>query len=489
MNKANLYQRHLRYGMAVLFLLLFAGLSSRADIKLPAIISDNMVLQRDITAPIWGWAEPGEKVTVKASWQWLSTSTKTNANGQWMVKLSTPKAAGPHRITIRGTNEIALDNVLVGEVWVCSGQSNMQWSVRQSDNADAEIAAADFPQIRLFTVERKVAFEPQKDCTGQWLLCTPETIANFSAVAYFFGRELHKELNVPVGLIHTSWGGTPAEAWTKKAVLAADPDLAAMLGSIPPEGINPYSPAALYNAMIAPLIPYGIRGAIWYQGESNVGRASQYRKLFPAMIANWRDDWGQGDFPFYYVQIAPFKYPGQTDTAAAQLREAQLMTLSVPNTGMVVTTDIGNVDDIHPTNKQEVGRRLALWALAKTYGRKHVVYSGPIYRSMKVEKRAISHSGVPGIADYEAVVRLFFDYVDGGLVARDEPLTGFVIAGPDRNFTEAKAVIDGDAINVSNENVKDPVAVRFGYSNTATPNLFNKAHLPASPFRTDDWPD
>jgi len=490
-----------------------------ADVRLPAVMSDNMVLQRGKKVPIWGWAEPGEEVKVRGSWQWLGTSTKADKNGKWMVKVQTPKAPGPYKITITGNNAITINNVLAGEIWVCSGQSNMQWGLWTVNNAKEEIAAANYPDIRLFTVEREAALEPRRDCKGKWELCSPETVPGFSAAAYFFGRQLHKELNVPVGLIHSSWGGTCAEAWTRKETLASDADFAAVLQEhaelianypkakeeyqkkleeyqkkleewkkeaaeakvqgkekppkprAPAEPLNPNSPAVLYNGMIAPLIPYHIRGVIWYQGEGNAGRAYQYRKLFPAMIENWRKDWGLGDFPFYYVQIAPWKY-GQKNIAA-ELREAQLMTLAVPNTGMAVTMDIGDVNDIHPKNKQDVGKRLALWAMAKTYGRKGIVYSGPIYKSMKIEGNKI---------------RLFFGYVGSGLVARGGELTYFKIVGEDKKFVEAKAVIDGDTIVVSSEQVTKPVAVRFGWSNTAQPNLFNKEGLPASPFRTDDWP-
>jgi sialate O-acetylesterase len=472
-----------------------------------------MVLQRNMEVTIWGWAEPGERVCVGCDWQKdASYDCVTDGDGKWQVKVTTPKAGGPYTISVTGRNKLTLRNVLVGEVWVCSGQSNMKWRVKNSANPEREIASARHPNIRLFNVEETHAAAPQPDCEGSWAVCSPKMVEDFSAVAYYFGRSLHKELNVPIGLIETAWGGTLAEAWTRWEILVSDPDLkpiterfdeawAKYLEAIkdyaqeltawasqvelacekaaprPPEPKKPKSPehhnapSRLYNGMIAPLIPYGIRGAIWYQGESNVSRAYQYRKLFPAMIQNWRTDWGQGEFPFYYVQIAPWKYNDKL--AAAELRVAQLMAMAVPNTGMVVTTDIGDVQDIHPKNKQEVGRRLALWALAKTYGRDGVAYSGPIYRSM----------GVKGDK-----IRLSFDHTFGGLVAKDGPLTHFEIAGTDKDFVEAKAVIDGDTVVVSSNKVAEPVAVRYGWSNTAQPNLFNDEGLPASPFRTDDWP-
>ena len=496
-----------------LVLVLVCAAVSFADVKLPAVISDNMVIQRGMKVPIWGWARPGEGVSISGDWQSLGWHTAADKDGKWMVKIDPPRrAGGPFEMTISGKNTITIKNILAGEVWVASGQSNMEWSVERSANAEKEIASANYPDIRLFKVERAFADTPQENCRGGWSVCTPKTVAGFSAVAYFFGRQLHRELEVPVGLIQTSWGGTPAEAWTRHEVLAADAEFKPIIerfeqawsnylqkmddysqelanwlsvakqarergGATPEEPEKPRpprrskAPSQLYNAMIAPLIPYGIRGAIWYQGESNVDRAYQYRKLFPAMIKNWRTDWGQGDFPFYYVQIAPYRYGRRF--AGAELREAQLMTLSVPNTGMAVTMDIGKVDDIHPKNKQDVGRRLALWALAKTYRREGIAYSGPVYRSMRAEGNRI---------------RLFFDYVGEGLVARGGPLTDFTIAGADRNFVEARAEIDGDTIVVVSDKVKKPVAVRFAWSNAAVPNLFNRERLPASSFRTDAWP-
>jgi sialate O-acetylesterase len=487
-----------------------------ANIKLPAIISDNMVIQRGKKAKIWGRGDPGEQVMVGVSWHSMEWSVVTNGNGDWSFEMSPPKTTGPHEMTLSGKNTITIKNILVGEVWVCSGQSNMQMSVRSSANAEQEIAQADYPNIRLFSVERKVADRPQRDCSGIWSLCSPETVPGFSAVAYFFGRELYKELDVPVGLIHTSWGGTPAEAWTRRDVLESEPDCAPILqrfdeamakypeakekydesligwkeavekakaeGKKPPRRPNapfgpgnPHSPAGLYNAMIAPLIPFGIQGAIWYQGESNAGRAYQYRTLFPAMITNWRKDWKQGDFPFLFVQLANFMAVDTepVDSAWAELREAQLMTLALPNTGMAVIIDIGEADDIHPKNKQDVGKRLALWALAKTYG-KDLVYSGPIYKSMRTEGNKIV---------------LEFEHVGGGLVAvGGESLKGFAVAGADRKFVWADAAIEGNTVVVSNDEVSEPVAVRYGWANNPVCNLYNKEGLPATPFRTDYWP-
>ncbi len=498
-----------------ILLLVNAG-AALAEVTLPAVIGDNMVLQRNKKVTIWGWAEPGEEIMAGVSWHSMKWAVITGKDGRWEFKMNPPKVGGPYEITISGNNAIKLKNIMVGEVWVGSGQSNMQWSVKQSANAEQEIAAADYPDIRLFTVERKVAEEPQSDCVGSWSLCSPETVPNFSAAAYFFGRELHKELEVPIGLIHTSWGGTPAEAWTRREVLEREPDAAPILeryddavakypqameeykqkliewkeavGKAKAEGKrtprrprepfgpgHPHSPSGLYNAMIAPLIPYGIGGAIWYQGESNAGRAYQYRKLFPEMIQNWRYDWKQGNFPFLFVQLANFMpvKPEPGDSAWAELREAQLMTLDLPNTGMAVIIDIGDAEDIHPKNKQDVGKRLALWALARSYG-KRLVYSGPLYKSMEIKGNEII---------------LSFKHVGGGLVAGgDGPLKGFAIAGADRKFVWADAKIDDDKVVVGSGEVSEPVAVRYAWADNPVCNLYNKEGLPASPFRTDDWP-
>ncbi|HUV66768.1 MAG TPA: sialate O-acetylesterase [Sedimentisphaerales bacterium] len=501
--------------LSLVVLLAGAGVTL-ADVRLPAIIGDNMVLQRGGPVSVWGWADPGEEIMVSVSWHGMSWAVTTGQNGKWAFKMNPPKAGGPYGITLRGKNEIEIKNVMVGEVWVCSGQSNMQFAVRQAVNGEQEVADADYPNIRLFTVERTVADQPQSDCKGNWTSCSPEAVPGFSAVGYFFGRELHKKLGVPVGLIHTSWGGTPAEAWTRRGMLKAEPDFSPILERYddalskypqakqeyerkledwkqavekaktegtrapgrprePLGAADPHSPSGLYNAMIAPLIPFSIQGAIWYQGESNASRAYQYRKLFPAMIKNWRDDWGQGDFPFLFVQLANFKEqkpdPGESDWA--ELREAQSMTLALPNAGMAVIIDIGEAKNIHPKNKQDVGKRLALWALANSYGQK-IEYCGPVYKSSKTEGNRII---------------LTFDHVGDGLVAAPEqPLKGFAIAGADREFVWADARIDGNTVVVSSDKVSGPVAVRYAWADNPVCNLYNKEGLPASPFRTDDWP-
>ena len=507
--------KHIVLILSSILLLVSAG-AAVADVKLPAIIGDNMVLQQGGKVSIWGWADPGEEVTAGVSWLSMKWAVTADKDGKWSFQMNAPKAGGPHEMTLTGKNTITIKNILVGEVWVGSGQSNMQMTVQSSANATEEIAGADYPKIRLFSVTRKVAETPQADCEGSWVECSPETVPGFSAVAYFFGRHLHKELDVPVGLIHTSWGGTPAEAWTRREALEANPDCAEILKRYEdavanyPQAMKEYeqkqvawkqaaenakadgkrqprrprapfgpgnanAPSGLYNAMIAPLIPYGIQGAIWYQGESNAGRSYQYRTLFPDMIKNWRNDWGRGKFPFLFVQLANFMQtkPEPGESAWAELREAQTMTLTLPKTGMAVIIDIGDADNIHPKNKQDVGKRLALWALADTYGKK-LVYSGPIYKSMKVDGGSIV---------------LKFDHVGGGLVAKgDETLKGFSVAGADRKFVWADAKIDGDTVVVSSDKVSEPAAVRYAWADNPVCNFYNKEDLPASPFRTDKWP-
>ncbi len=464
--------------MMGVLLVLFAGFTTaNAQIELPSFISDNMVLQQQCDASIWGWADTGDKIVVKGSWDNREFITSADKNGKWTAILKTPEAGGPYTILI---NDFVINNVMIGEVWICSGQSNMQWAVAQSKNAEAEIAAADYPDIRFFYIAREFSDVPQKNCYGQWEKCTPQTSETFSAAAYFFGRELYKKLNIPIGLIHTSWGGTPAEAWTRKEILKSDQKLNVYIKRFENKiknhepGISPRdqnSPAGLYNSMIAPLIPYGIRGAIWYQGEANVKEAELYEILFPKMIQNWRDDWRQGNFPFYFVQLAPFEY--DTPLVGALLRDAQRKSLSMPNTGMAVTLDIGNPNDIHPVNKQDVGKRLALWALSKTYGNSDIVCSGPIYNSMNAEKNTI---------------RILFDYAGKGLISKGKTLTHFEIAGKDREFLPAEARIEKNSVVVSNGTIKSPAAVRYAFFNTDEPNLFNSEGLPASSFRTDDWP-
>ena len=455
-------------------LLLFAS-TLFAQLELPALFSDNMVLQQQFEAPFWGWANTGEIVIAKGSWNNTAIEVETNTNGKWSLKLPTPKAGGPYIVTI---NEDTLHNVMIGEVWICSGQSNMQWALDKSMNGQEEIPSANYPNIRLFYVSRDNADEPSKDCYGKWEMCTPESAKTFSAVAYYFGKELNGELNVPVGLIHTSWGGSTAQAWTNYQVLQSTHEgryyiekYKEKINNTTP-GILPRnheSPSGLYNAMLHPLIPYSIRGAIWYQGESNRWEHYLYRDLMETLISSWREEWGQGDFPFYYVQLAPFEY--NIPLIGAALRDAQRISLDIPNTGMAVTIDIGDPEDIHPLNKKDVGKRLAVLALNKVY-RKDIAYSGPLYNGYEMEGNSI---------------RIFFDYVLNGLESNGEELSHFEIAGEDKVFYPASATIESKSVLVTSPDVANPLAVRYAFHNADEPNLFNKEGFPASSFRTDDW--
>jgi sialate O-acetylesterase len=632
------------------------SLPSFANVRLPKLVGDNMVLQRDAPLPIWGWADSGETVTI--TFQGKKYSAKPGNKGKWMVTLPAMKAGGPHTMTIAGKNTITVKNILIGDVWLASGQSNMEWPLSQTvNNYQQEIANANYPQIRMIDVKNTIAFSPQTEFESEgWKITSPENAGKFSAVGYFFARDLHQRYKVPVGIIMSEWGGTPSEAWTSAQALKPFPEYQATLTEMEKNGIgiqqqmqdyqaklkewrnsvsgadrslasatkwfspdfapsdwpvmtlpglwednaladydgivwfrkevmlpaaeagkeltlhlaaiddadstwfngvyvgatdgyniprkytipgnlvkagknvitvrivdtgggggiygeskdlqlvsgekivasladkwqyqtaqdiskkplspkvvfNANSPSVLYNGMIAPLVPYAIKGAIWYQGESNAGRAYQYRTLFPAMIKDWRAQWKQ-DFPFLFVQLANYMKPSEqpADSEWAELREAQSMTLSLPNTGMAVIIDVGEEKDIHPRNKQDVGKRLALAAQKVAYN-ENSVYSGPTYKSMKVEGNKII---------------LTFDNAGGGLVAKGGNLKEFAIAGPDKKFVWANAIIQGNTVVVSSDNVSNPVAVRYAWANNPDKaNLYNKEGLPASPFRTDDWP-
>ena len=650
--------------LAVTFVL---SMPVAAGVKLPAVLGDNMVLQQNIPLKIWGWADAGEKVSVKLADQ--TRSTQADKNGDWMVTFEPLKTGEPIEMTVAGKNTLTLRNILVGEVWVCGGQSNMALQVSEANDAQQEIAQSDYPQIRLFTVYCTPSPSIVSDVKNSWAPCSPRTVPSFSAVGYYFGRQLHKDLKVPVGLINVSVGNTAAEPWISRESLLAIPQLkslmdryaaavrdpagvkaafdkampawedktihkdpgnkgfamgfaspdtsdvdwkdmrlphewqatgmkfngavwfrktidlpASMVGKdlmlnldkvddydttyfngqkvggigletpnpffafrsykiaaslvkpgrniiavrvfdriggggftgraakmnltpVAPEGQDALSlagpwkykvelelpqhdyadaplyplypgttvaPSNLYNGMIAPLTRLAIRGVIWYQGEANIGRAITYRVVLPALIKDWRARWGQADMSFLFVQLANcHSSPDQPDDSPmAELREAQLMTLSVPKTGMAVTIDIGDSEDIHAGNKQDVGKRLELAALAQAYG-KDIVYSGPIYKSMKIEGNK---------------VRLSFDHLGGGLAVKGDKLVGFAVAGEDRKFVWADAVVEGDTVVVSGKSVPDPKAVRYAWANNPVCNLYNKAGLPASPFRTDDWP-
>lgn len=648
-----------------LLVALTASMAS-ANVRLPAIMGDNMVVQQDQPVRIWGWADPGEKVTVEMAGQ--KASATADKTGHWEVRVGPFAAGGPHTMTVSGRNTVSVSNVLVGEVWVASGQSNMEWPLRDARDGKTAASQATIPEIRLFTVAKATSVTPEDDVDGRWVVCTPETALSFSAVAFYFGRELHEKLGVPVGLIHTSWGGTPAEAWTSREALLADASLAPMVatldsaakdlpaaqkayeaarakweaehfvqdpgntgvglgyarpeysdddwktmelpqpwesagleidgavwyrrsvdvpadwagkelmlslgpiddfdttyfngeqvGATGPETQNSYiqprkysipgrlvhagrnviavrvfdhiggggfggfagdmtlapvgaptgsllsiagpwrykvafgvpghvvdwsgqpsppmgadnqnSPTVLYNAMIAPIVPLTIRGAIWYQGEANADRALQYRTLFPTMIRDWRKRWGLGDFPFYFVQLANYqaRLEVPSESGWAELRDAQLSTLALPNTGMAVIVDIGDANDIHPRNKVDVGHRLALWALAETYGKK-LEHSGPLATTGKADGRSI-------------LVR--FSHAEGLRTPNGEPVTGFAVAGADGKYVWARARIEGDAVVVWSDDVAQPVAVRYAWADNPAANLYNGAGLPASPFQID----
>lgn len=440
-------------------------------VTLPSIFGNHMVLQQNSQVSIWGWGKPGEEVTVSGSWNQQEVKTKINSLGFWELKLSTPSYGGPYTLTVKGYHTIVLEDILIGEVWLCSGQSNMEWSARAGiHDAEQAVKEANQPKIRFFSVAHKTSDFPQLDLKGAWSVCSPETMIDFSAVGYFFARRIQENIDIPIGLINSSWGGTPAEAWTSPEVILQDEILNQAAQKLEEVPWGPVKPGKIYHTMIAPLIPFEIAGVIWYQGESNTSTAATYAKLFGGMIQSWRKAWGK-DFPFYFVQIAPWK--GYQGTSGAMLRDQQRLTLgTVPNTGMVVVSDIGDLEDIHPRNKKDVGIRLANWALYHTYGKKDLVFSGPLYQEMKLEGKKI---------------RILFEYAEQGLVLRGKELTHFEIAGEDQKFVKAQAKIEGNTVVVASPDVKNPVAVRFAWSNTAEPNLFNKAGLPASCFRTDAW--
>ncbi|MCJ8166745.1 sialate O-acetylesterase [Pontibacter sp. E15-1] len=453
-----------------LLVVLGLSVSHRAKaVSVPAIFGSHMVLQQKAEITIWGSGKSGEEVTVTGSWDAQPIKTKASNQAKWQVKLTTPAAGGPYTVTIKGYNTIVLEDVLVGEVWLASGQSNMEWPVGGGiEKGEQEIPKANYPEIRFFSVAHQTADGPQLDLQGEWVVSTPETVKNFSAVGYFFGRDVHQALDVPVGIINSSWGGTPGEVWVSPGTIAGDPVLKAAAATQKEVPWGPIQPGKAYHAMIAPLIPYRIAGALWYQGESNTGSPEAYATLLPALIQNWRTDWGY-DFPFYFVQIAPYKDYGPQ--AGAILRDAQRRSLKVPNTGMVVVSDIGNNDDIHPRNKIDVGARLANLALHKTYGKTDRPASGPLYRDMQVKGSKAT---------------LSFDYAAGGLVLKGKELQNFEVAGEDHQFVPASARLVGNTVVVQAKSVKHPVAVRYEWSNAVTPTLFNKAGLPASTFSTEN---
>jgi sialate O-acetylesterase len=512
--------------------ILITASSLQAEVRPNRLFSEGAVLQQGIGIPVWGTANEGEKVTVKLNSQ---TATTVATRGRWMVRLGPCKAGGPYELKIAGENNVIAKNIMIGEVWLCSGQSNMQFAMKAFPSLRSEAAQASNPRLRFFTVSQNPSVLPASDIEGRWIECTPQSAADFSAAAYFFGRDLQKAVGVTVGLIRSARGGTPAQAWTSLEGLEAEPELVGYVAEIkqliaayprtrveyadalaafdqkttewnatpdakafkeaqrlwiaetkkalasglpqppppsepkevpkapkPPYGY-PGASSVLYNGMIAPLVPFAMKGVVWYQGEGNNHKPVEYQTLFPRLIQDWRQKWGQGDFPFLFVQLAPFKQLGP------EIREAQLVSWrKTPGTSMVVTVDVGDAEDIHPRQKEPVGARLALAARALAYGER-IIYSGPVFRTCKFEGgRAV----------------LFFDHVGSGLVAKDGPLRGFTIAGADANFRPATAEIQGETVVVSCQGVSEPVAVRYGWENVPDVNLFNRDGLPASPFRT-----
>jgi sialate O-acetylesterase len=491
--------------------LLLSTTAAWCEVRLAGLFTDQAVLQQRMPIKVWGWADPGETVTVEFRTQ--KVSAKTAGSGRWMATLKAEKAGGPDTLKVSGSSVVTLKDVMVGEVWVASGQSNMEWLMSKSYQPEDDIAASANPMVRHFNVPKLKADSPVSDVKGNWQVAGPATTPGFSAVAYYFSRELQKALKVPVGIIHTSWGGSPAEVWMSSRVLEGNAEYKRdVLDAYLPQKARfedslakwqaakaqaqkdgkpfttqapraSWKPTELYNGMIAPLIPYAIRGAIWYQGESNAGKAWQYRRLYADMIRNWRQDWGVGDFTFLCVQLAPYDQNRKRSIAEittapvesnwAELREAQVISTKVlKNCGLAVITDVGEKDDIHPTKKASVGARLALQARKIAY-REKIVASGPAYKSLKIK------------GDHAI---LSFDDVGGGLEARGGELTGFAICGADKKFVWGKAVIEDEEVVVSSPQVTAPVAVRYGWADFPVVNLFNKEGLPASPFRTDDFP-
>ena len=454
----------------LILLLSFSSATAFAAIRLPNIISDNMVLQQNSNAKLWGWAEPGEKIYITNTWNNRIDSATGNEQAKWEVTIPTPKAGGPYAIRLKGSNMITLKNVMIGEVWICSGQSNMEmnyyWGMPQMNE---DFGNAKNAKIRLFHIPRNSAATPQERGEGQWVEADSNTIKYFSAVAYYFGKRLNEHMDVSIGLVHASWGGTPAEVWTPAEAVNNDPVLAEANKKLNTSQWWPIAPGYTYNAMIAPLTNYNIAGAIWYQGESNVGTAATYDELLGTMIKSWRGKWNK-EFPFYYVQIAAFTYGQRLE--GAMLREAQTKVLQVPYTGMVVTTDLADdTSDIHPKDKRSVGYRLAQLALFKTYGADTTNPFSPLYKQMAVQKDRIV---------------LMFDHWNGWM-QKGKEIIGFEIAGEDKVFFPAQAKFSGNNISVWSKQVKQPVAVRYAFSNTAVGNVFNKQGLPLAPFRTDSW--
>ncbi len=478
----------MKHTIALITSLLLTPLATlhAADLKLAALFSDHMVIQRDKPVPVWGWADAGENVTVEFAGQ--KKSAAADAIGKWQVKLDPLTASAESRtLTVQSAKpgrKLQIADVLVGEVWLGSGQSNMAMRVSAAQNFKNEQATAILPQIRTFNEGSKTSAKPQADASGKWVVCSPDTVGTFSATLFFFGRELQRELNVPVGLINSSVGGTPIESWMDARVQQPKGKQAAASKPKPPAprpGENQGNKAAaverknvpggLFNGKIAPLVPYALRGMLWYQGEANThpGKSGFYQNQLPLLVTDWRKHWGE-EVPFAWVQLPNFNRPGD---GWSVVREAMLKTLRLPKTGMAITVDIGEANNIHPQNKQEVGRRLSLWALGTVYEKKVPAISGPLPDGHEIKGNKII---------------VTFKHTEGGLVAKDGELTGFLVAGQDKQWKPAQAAIEGDKVIITSPEVAKPAAVRYGWASVAVCNLYNGAGLPASPFRTDAWP-
>lgn len=463
--------KHLFSALFFCFLLTISYAALGA-IRLPNIIGSNMVLQQKTETAIWGWAAPSEKIYITTSWNNRKDSVMADGNAKWNISLQTPGAGGPHTITLKGENTIVLENIMIGEVWVCSGQSNMEWSSLQNlQQIIDEMPHSQNSNIRLFHVVKTTAPYPQDQVEGSWKISGADALKGFSAIAYFFAKELQQQLNVPVAVINTSWGGTPAETWTPAEKVNNNQLLAksaAMQKAVP---WWPVTPGYAYNAMISPLTRVAIAGTIWYQGEGNTVMPFTYGQLFSEMIRGWRAAWKK-DFPFYYVQIAPFNYGNHN--VGNLIREQQAQVLRLPKTGMVVVTDlVDNVKDIHPKNKREVALRLAKYALADTYGKNITSYKSPMLNRMNIAGNT---------------AQLYFDNAPHGFkLSEGKTPTEFYIAGADKKFVPATVKIEKDRLVASSPQVKTPVAVRFSFSNGGMSNIFSREGLPVAPFRTDDW--
>jgi sialate O-acetylesterase len=455
----------------LLCLVVFAANISLANVRLPAVIADNMVLQQQSSAKLWGWSEPEEKIYITTSWNNRTDSVKGTRDGNWLLALPTPAAGGPYTILIKGHNTIELKGVLIGEVWICSGQSNMEMSETWGlPDVKSELPVCANNNIRFFHIPKTTGRSPQDDCKAGWAICDSNELKTFSAAAYFFGKKINQQLNVPVGLIEASWGGTAAEVWTPAELVNKDTVLKNAAALLTPTYSWPYLPGYCYNAMIAPITHFTCAGLLWYQGESNVGTAGTYTRLLDTMIASWRREWEE-PLPFYYVQIAPFSYNLKEN--AALLREQQAAVMQTANTGMVVISDL--VDDttnIHPKNKHDVGYRLAAWALGDHYHQKNIVYKNPAYvdQEIKGEKITVNIGDAPG-----------------GLLIKGPAVKELSIAGNDKIFYPAQVKVEGSRLIVSSRQVKQPVAVRYQFSNAGIGNIFSKEGLPLAPFRTDTW--